>query len=63
MSNFEIAIPPLIFELERRPKAQTVGNWTGYLVVLLNFRLDFLLKKAHLELKMAATLKISKYLG
>ena len=40
-SNFEIAISLLIFELECRSKAQNVENWTGYLVVILNFRLDF----------------------
>ena len=28
-SNFEIYISPLIFELQRRPKAQNVGNAYG----------------------------------
>ena len=33
-----------MFELERRSKAQNVGNLTGYRVVAPNFRLDFRLK-------------------
>ena len=32
-SNFEIAITPLIFELDRRTKAQNVGNSMAYLDV------------------------------
>ena len=59
-SNFEIAITPLIFELERRSQAQNVGNLTGYCFVTLNFRLDFRLKTQP-DLAMAAILKISKY--
>ena len=51
MSNFEIAITTLIFELERRSKAQNVGNWIGYRLLTLNFRLDFLVKK-RVDLKM-----------
>ena len=45
MSNFEIAITLLMFELERRSKSQNVGNLTGYRFVTLNFGLYFLLKK------------------
>ena len=37
-SNFESAITPSIFELERRSKAPDVGNWTGYLDNLTNLR-------------------------
>ena len=40
-SNFEIDILPSIFELERRSKAQNVGNAYGYLSGILNFRYDF----------------------
>ena len=46
MSDFEIAITPLIFELERRPAAQNVGNLTGYRFTELNFRLDFRVKNS-----------------
>ena len=45
-SNFEIAITPLIIDLERRSKAQNLGNLTGYRFVTLNFRLDFWLKNS-----------------
>ena len=41
MSNFEIAITPLIFKLERRTKSQNVGNGRAYLGVLLKFRYNF----------------------
>ena len=40
-SNFEIDISPSIFELERRPKAQNVGNAHGYFSGILNFRYNF----------------------
>ena len=46
MSDFEIAITPLIFELERRSTAQNVGNLTGYRFIYLNFRLDFQIKNS-----------------
>ena len=37
-SNFEIDISPSIFELERRSKAQNIGNTHGYLSGVVNFR-------------------------
>ena len=37
-SGFEIDISPSIFELQRRSKAQNVGNAHGYLSGILNFR-------------------------
>ena len=40
-SNFEIDISPSIFELERRSKAQNIGNASGYLFDIFNFRYDF----------------------
>ena len=40
-SNFEIDISPSIFELERRSKAQNVGNAHGYLSGIFNSRYDF----------------------
>ena len=40
-SNFESHISPSIFELERRSKAQNVGNAHGYLSGLFNFRYNF----------------------
>ena len=40
-SNFESDISPSIFELERRSKAQNVGNAHGYLSGLFNFRYNF----------------------
>ena len=40
-SNFESDITPSIFELERRSKAQNVGNAHGYLSCLFNFRYNF----------------------
>ena len=40
-SNFEIAISPSIVELERRSKAQNVGNANGYLSGIFNFRNHF----------------------
>ena len=43
-SNFEIDISPSIFELERRSKAQNVGNAHGYLSDIFNFRYNFRLK-------------------
>ena len=40
-SNFEIDTSRSIFELERRPKAQNVGNANGYLSGIFNFRYNF----------------------
>ena len=40
-SNFEIDISPSIFKLERRSKAQIVGNAHGYLSGIFNFRYNF----------------------
>ena len=40
-SNFEIAISPSIFELERRSKVQNVGNANGYLSGIFHFRYNF----------------------
>ena len=40
-SKFEIYISPSIFELERRSKAQNVGNANGYLSDIFNFRYNF----------------------
>ena len=59
-SNFEIDISPSIFELQRRSKAQNVGNAHGYLSGIFNFWYNFR-KKVCRELKMAAILKILKY--
>ena len=41
MSNFEIDMSLSIFELERRSKAQNVGNANGYLSGIFNFRYHF----------------------
>ena len=41
MSNFEIAIPPSIFHLERRSKAQNIGNTDGYFAGIVNFQYYF----------------------
>ena len=59
-SNFEIDISPSIFELQRRSKAQNVGNAHGYLSGIFNFRYNFR-KKIFVGLIMAAILKILKY--
>ena len=40
-SNFESDISPSIFELERRSKAQNVGNAHGYLSGIFSFRYNF----------------------
>ena len=40
-SNFETDISPKIFELERRSKAQNVGNANGYLYGIFNFWYNF----------------------
>ena len=40
-SNFEIDMSLSIFELERRSKAQNVGNANGYLSGIFNFRYHF----------------------
>ena len=40
-SSFEIDISPSILELERRSKAQNVGNAHGYLSGIFNFRYNF----------------------
>ena len=58
-SNFEIDISPSIFELERRSKAQNVGNAHGYLSGIFNFRYNFRQKVCR-KLKLAAILKIFK---
>ena len=59
-SNFEIDISPTIFELQRRSKAQNVGNAHGYRSGIFNFRYNFQ-SKSLVGLKMAAILKILKY--
>ena len=41
MSDFEIAITPLIFELERRTKAQIVGISMAYLDLGPQIRYNF----------------------
>ena len=46
MSNFKIAITPSIFKLERRRKAQNVGNGMAYLGVQLNCRCNFRFKSS-----------------
>ena len=38
MSKFWTAVTSLIFKLERRSKAQNVGQYTGYLDNILNIR-------------------------
>ena len=45
-SKVEIAITPLIFELERRTKSQNVGNDMAYFGVRLNFRYNARFKNA-----------------
>ena len=40
-SNFKIVMSPSIFQLERRSKAQNVGNAHGYLFYIFNFRYNF----------------------
>ena len=40
-SNFEIDISLSIFELERRSKAQNIGNANGYLSGIFSFRYNF----------------------
>ena len=40
-SNFEIDISTSMFELERRSKAQNVGNANDYLSGIFNFRYHF----------------------
>ena len=35
--KFEIDISPAIFQLERRSKAQHIGNAPGYLIDIINF--------------------------
>ena len=44
-SNFEIDISPSIFELQRRSKAQNVGNAHGYLSGIFEFRYNFRQKR------------------
>ena len=51
----------ITFELERRSKAQNVGNAHGYLFYIFNFRYNFRWKVCR-KLKMAAILKIMIYL-
>ena len=45
-SNFEIAITPSIFELERRTKSQNIGNGMACLDVGFNFRYNFRFKRS-----------------
>ena len=45
-SNFEIAIIPSIFDLERRTKSQKIGIGMAYLAVGLNFRYNFRFKRS-----------------
>ena len=46
MSSFETDISPSIFRLERRSKAQNIGNTNDYIAGILNFPYHFLqLKK------------------
>ena len=40
-SNIEIDISPSIFELQRRSKAQNVGNAHGYISGISNLRYNF----------------------
>ena len=40
-SNLEIDLSPSIFELEPRLKAQNIGNASGYLSGIFNFRNNF----------------------
>ena len=56
-SNFKIDISPPIFDLERRSKAQNVGNANGYLSGITSH------KKVCRELKIAAILKIFEILN
>ena len=41
------AITPPVFKLERRSNAQNVGNWTGYLDDIPNFRWHLWRKRTH----------------
>ena len=60
--KFEIDIFPSIFELQRRSKAQNVGNVHGYLSGIFSFRPVYTCgQKVCRELRMAAILKILKY--
>ena len=62
-SNFESDISPSIFELERWSKAQNVGNAHGYLGLMVYSTSGITSgKKVCREFKMAANLKILKYL-
>ena len=45
-SNFEIAITLSIFELERRTKAQNVGDSMAYIGIILNFQYMFRFKRS-----------------
>ena len=62
MSNFEIALTRLILKLELQPKSQNVGKWTDYSNIGHNFQYSFRLKSSP-YLKMAAVLKILKYIA
>ena len=59
-SNFEIDISPSIFELERRAKAQNIGNANVYFLVYSTSGITSA-EKVCCELKMATILKILKY--
>ena len=39
-------VTSLIFKLERQTKVQNVGNWTGYLDLMLNLQYNFRLKRS-----------------
>ena len=45
-SNFEIVITLSIFDLERRTKAENVGDSMAYIGILLNFQYMFRFKRS-----------------
>ena len=61
ISKFEKAKALLIFELEYRSKSENVTNIHCYPPSIFNFRYPILVKKGCRDLKMAAILKIPKY--
>ena len=46
MSNFEIVITLSIYELERRTKAQNVGDSMAYIDIVLNSQYKFQFKRS-----------------
>ena len=46
MPNFEIVITLSIFELERRTKAQSIGDSMAYIGIILNFQYKFLFRRS-----------------